>query len=355
MPIGYQTQQIGPFKLGLGFTFSLLHERLGVDLGRRFHLDPEYRVQTTLEIDRAIYDLYKEIGVGWDDPKPRPSIEPFGHRFMPVMYGCDVAYNEDSEPWGEVRGLTPSEIADLQPWTLDRFAQAGPVKEVARQFNYLHEKYGAVSAMQNVGSNINTAFSVQGDQIFMDYIMEPELVKKFFANITNMSLVAMEYFADLDKQPFEWVGIGNCSVSMISPEQYLDANREFDLKWIEFARQKGARLIMHQDSDVNAHLRNYAAMPGIKELDFGQDTDFEEAARLFPDADANCLLFPSWINAHDCDEIREELLRLMRAGLKFKNFMFKLYEVDTLIGGDRIFEFYDIFKDCAEAVGQVGK
>jgi hypothetical protein len=62
-------------------------------------------------------------------------------------------------------------------------------------------------------------------------------------------------------------------------------------------------------------------------------------------------LFPSWIESHSLVEIREELLRLMQAGRRFRAFSFTLLEVDAKLGEDLIFAFCDTFQQCARDFG----
>src|SRR5664279_2275040 len=96
---------------------------------------------------------------------------------------------------------------------------------------------------------------------------------------------------------------------------------------MEYARKIGARFTMHQDSSTNAHLENYAHLEYLHALDIGQDADFEKLARLFPKAEVNCILLPSWLESHSMDEIRGELLRLMDLGKRFPAFSFSLLEI----------------------------
>jgi len=62
----------------------------------------------------------------------------------------------------------------------------------------------------------------------------------------------------------------------------------------------------------------------------------------------NCLAFPYWVDTHEDDEIREELLRIMDVGKKFKSFNFCLWDIDPRLGEEKIFSFHDIFCQCAE-------
>ena len=361
MPIPYPLQTFGRFRLGLALTYKLVHDRFGFDLGERYHLDVDHRIQTTMEIDRAVFEEFGPIGLGYERPFPRASIEPFGHRFMPAMYGCEVGYAPDAEPWGKPRGLSEDEIRALEPWTVERFEQSEPARLVLSQVAHLKKDYQAhrvperefnphyraMSSLQNLGSVINTAFSVQGDELLLQYVADPELVRMLYDNITRLTLLCLDYFPRVDGWPLRDLFVGNCTVAMISPAHYAALNESCDRRLMEHARAIGARFMMHQDSNANAHLENYARLEYLHALDLGQDTDFERLARLFPHAEVNCILFPSWIASHTSDEIREELLRLMDLGKRFPAFSFTLLEVDTKLGGDPLLEFHETFRACA--------
>jgi hypothetical protein len=362
MPIVYPMRTFRRFRLGIGVTYKLLHDRFGFHFGERYHRDLDYRIKTTMEIDRAVFDAYGDLGLGYENPFPRASIEPFGHRFMPAMYGCPVGYADDADPWSRPRVLSAEEIDALPPWTVERFEASEPVQTVLSQYRELKSRYEpyrvpdkefnphyrGMSSLQNLGSAINTAFSVQGDRLLMDYVDAPETVRKFYTNITQLMLLCLDRFVKEDGWPLTDIFVGDCTVAMISPRQYAARNASEDRRLMDYARSIGARFMIHQDSDVNPHLENYAALEYAQAFDFGQDTDFEKLARLRPEASVNCILFPAWIASHSPDDIREELLRLMRIGKAFSSFSFTCLELDEKLDGDVIRAFFDIFAKCTD-------
>ncbi|MEW6359872.1 MAG: hypothetical protein AB1696_26280 [Planctomycetota bacterium] len=363
MPIPYPVQKIGRYGLGLGFCYALLHQKFGVDLGERFHKDAEHRLRTLMEIDRHVYETYGHIGLGFEKPFPRISIEPFGHRFIPAMYGQETVFAADSEPCAKGHMMTDERLETLETWTVERFDRAAPVREVVAQTRYLQERHGiaiptdpaqfnphyrVLSCVQNLGSVVNQGFALRGEQLFLDYADNPERVLKLYRNIHDLMLLCLRYFPAVDRRPLRNVFVGNCTVAMISPRHYRTCNESFDRNLMGFAQGIGANFLLHQDSGVTPHLENYAQFARVRAIDFGQDTDWEKAAKLFPHADAWCILFPSWIKTHSNEELREEVLRLMRIGKGFKSFSFTLWEIDPFLGEDRIFEFYDTFRQCAD-------
>ncbi len=372
MPLFYPPQRFGRFGLAMGLASRLLHERFGLDLGERFHRDILYRIECLMEVDRRVWDAFGAIGVGFADPFPRATIEPFGHRFVPVLYDCRCVYAAAEEPAVLPLPLDPGKLRALPPWTVRRLEEAEPVREIAAQLRAARRRYGAdlpaasrlggnphyrpLSSLQNLGSVINTAVSVFGQDALILYEEDPGLLRAFYRNVTDLMLLCLQWFSGLDGRRLEEVFVGDCAVAMISPRQYAACNLDFDRELAVFAASAGARFLVHQDSGATPHLAGYARLGRVQGLDFGQDTDFQRAAELFPGAAANCILFPGWLQSTPLEDIREELDRLMRAGLGFSDFTFSIFEVDSSLAAGRVFEFYELFRECAERVsGKEGK
>ena len=104
MPLFYPTQTFGRCRLGLGLTYQLVHNLFGVDLGERYHRDLDHRIQTTMEIDRAVFDRYGNIGLA------SGAVSPGEHRAVwASVHARDVRLRNgippDGEPWSKPRGL----------------------------------------------------------------------------------------------------------------------------------------------------------------------------------------------------------------------------------------------------------
>jgi hypothetical protein len=364
MSLFYPQRDFGRFGLSCGLTPSLLHRRYGLDHGERFHRDIAWRVAQVMEIDRLVHADFGAIGLGFREPFPRASIEPFGHRFVPAMLGCDVMYADGEDPAGRRLPFDPAFVAALPAWTRDRFDASGPVHIVMEQARWARENCSReeaerrlgynphaqpLTSLQNLGSVINTATSVFGEDALLLGCDDPDLLRAFYRNVTDLMLLCLDIFPRVDGRRLSNVFVGDCSVAMISPAQYEAANRDEDRRLLAFAQGIGARFLVHQDSGATPHLVNYAALGKVDGIDFGQDTDWEAAARLVPGTEANCILFPSWLRAHAREDIREELTRLMRAGQAFPRFTFSLLELDAELADGKVFELYEEFRRAAEA------
>jgi hypothetical protein len=364
VPLFYPTERIGRFGLAMGLTPRLLYERFGLDLGERFHHDVLYRIETLMQVDRLVWESFRELGLGHEKPFPRAAIEPFGHRFVPALYGCAIRYAAGEEPAAVTRALDPDELSRLPAWTPESLLAREEVHEVLAQAETARKRWGEareqaerrlgynphyqpLSSLQNLGSVINTAVSVFGTGALCLYLDDPPLLRRLYRNVTDLMLECLRLFPQADRRRLANVFVGNCTVAMISPSQYAECNLAFDRELAGFASSIGARFLVHQDSDATPHLDNYRALGPVHGLDVGQDTDFARAAALFPEASVNCILFPSWIASTPLEGIREELTRLMRIGRSFADFTFSIFEVDPALARGRIFEFYELFKECA--------
>ena len=92
-----------------------------------------------------------------------------------------------------------------------------------------------MSSLQNLGSVINTAFSIQGQQLLLYYAVDPDAVR-LYGNITQLMLLCLDRFPKVDGWPLKDIFLGNCTVSMISPRQYAALNEGEDRRLMEYAR-----------------------------------------------------------------------------------------------------------------------
>jgi len=364
MPLCYPTARFGRTGLALGLTARLLHERFGLDLGERFHRDVLYRSEALMQVDRQVWESFGALGLGYEQPFPRATIEPFGHRFVPALYGCPIRYAEAEEPAATSQPLDPDELRRRPAWTPEKLLARDEVREVLAQAEAVRKRWpGAreqaerrlgynphfqpLTALQNLGSVINTAVSVFGTEALCLYLEDPPLLRRFYRHVTELMLHCLRLFPAAEGRRLANVFVGNCTVAMISPGQYAECNLDCDRELAAFAASSGARFLVHQDSGATPHLDNYRSLGQVQALDLGQDTDFQRAAALFPQAVVNCILFPSWVATTPLEELREELSRLMRVGRSFPDFTFSLFEVDPALAQGRIFEFYEVFRECA--------
>jgi hypothetical protein len=309
----------------------------------------QVRCETIQRGQQALYETYRDLGCPASPAEPMITIQPFGHRFLPAMYGCDISYAPNREPWAHPRPWNTTDIRNLPDWTPDTFQNAPPVQEITRLAHKSRNQFGYSRSMQNLGSVINTAMSVWGDPLFLAYRNSPDIVRRFYHNILQLTKLTFEYFSALDQNPPTRWTIGNCCVAMISPHDYRNCNYEFDRKIMQYCQTHGYQFGIHQDSDVNTHVPIYSRLQYTSHFSIGMDTDFEFLARYFPDASVLCIIFPQWLRDATEKQIILEITRLISSARKFREFHYHLTDTDSLMA-HKIPTLYHLLQKAIEKI-----
>ncbi len=153
MSLFYPAQEFGRFSLSIGLTPSLLHARYGLDYGERFHRDIAWRVSQVMEIDRQVHREFGSIGLGFAEPFPRATIEPYGHRFVPALLGCETVYASGEDPSAVRMRFEADSIRSLPSWTQERLEAMEPVRVVLEQAAWAREHADRRRAERMLGFN----------------------------------------------------------------------------------------------------------------------------------------------------------------------------------------------------------
>ena len=278
-------------------------------------------------------DQFDEVSVL---SRPSVGIEPYGNRFFPALFGAEVHYKSDQAPWAHTAMLQKEQIMSTAPLTKGEFSRLPLVLEIVRQHKILRDIGFACSTQQNPGSVMNTAIYLRGDSLFLDFYDEPEMVHKLFGLITNAMLVAHEYFCDIDGEVSP-MGVGNCTVTMLSPKIYAEFVRPYDMRIMERARELCVPFSIHQDSLVDAFLPAYReGFDYLHNFDVGCDSDIGLFRRLFPDININVFLYTSTLRNLSAEELYEFVLQMAYKGEPLTNIGFSVYDVDVEVPREKI-------------------
>jgi uroporphyrinogen-III decarboxylase len=339
--------------LNIGFSYQWWHKNYGLHFDERFYFDIGCKIKTQAYMqDTACkrFDWYAKLAEGVRDnvvSSPNIAVEPYGHRFIPAMFGCGVGYADTHTPWALNRILSPGEIEAMTYMTMEEFREDERVKLITRQVKELREKAGWYSAQQNLGSVINTAIYLRDMELFTDFYERPETVHKLYGLITNMMLLSYDYFSALDGAPTN-TGVGNCSVCMISPEVYERFNRKYDLAVMEKARRAGVRFGMHQDSNVTRYIQSYKTFDYLYSFDIGWDTDIGLVRSAFPDTVLNIFLYTSFLQDRTPDEIKRDVKTLAEDAGDPSKTGFSCYDIDDGIPDEKVTALYDAVKEYSD-------
>jgi hypothetical protein len=135
--------------LNFDFSYQWWNQNYGLRFGEDYYRD----IKTKLETQKAMgmtlkqrfpwYDKEKlASGIGGVLSSPVTGVEPFGHRFIPALFGCPVRYGDAHTPWAEHNLLSEDEIMALPMLSLEEFAGIDIVKTVVAQAETVRKLFG---------------------------------------------------------------------------------------------------------------------------------------------------------------------------------------------------------------------
>ena len=243
---------------------------------------------------RFLFETFSEFGLGQEHPVMDGfqvnSIVRWGFDLIPKLLGVTLECIEAG-------GWNPRPMDDTQVWQLQpvdiRSHREG--EWLACEIERKRARYGSVSHCIDIGSAMNNAFRLRGQEIYLDLLLQPELVQHLFEVIiaTERSIygVLQEHFPS---QAPVW--ISNCNVIMLSPQVYLEQVMPYDIQQsrfkVELNGESTGVAVHHCDVQADPFLAVYAGMPGLSILQAAIDTNIARFKALCPTAIFSAMLNP---------------------------------------------------------------
>jgi len=292
-----------------GFNPSWFHKYCGIDFSRRWHEDPDYRLQSYQvmrdEIRRRFGGL--DIGDVNSDRPPDLLTGVYGTAVVPVFFGQSIKYFDDKWPAPHGTALTDREADLLSVPDLENneFFQG-----ILKQLDRIEQLTGSARGYLNWQGVLNTAFRLRGQTIFTDLLDNPDRAGHIFECVATTMIEGIKILhrrqskAGVDEK---FATISNCVVNMIGPDEYRGYVLPYDLK----IRAEFENFGIHNCAwTVDPYMEAYATVPRLGYIDMGLDSDFVKAKELFPHTRRN-ILYTSMNLANKSEEqIRSDFERI---------------------------------------------
>ena len=323
----------------LDFSYEWWNSGYGFNFNKSYFQNPDVKAKT----NAAMHEKLCERFPWFKAYRPAPfgiSVEPYGHRFIPAMFGCEIKFGDATAPWAENNILTREEIEATPMMTLEEYKQIDIVRETESQIKYARAKYGGCSGQQNKGGVMNTAIYLRGMDLFSDFYESPATVHKLFNLISNRMFLSYEHGKELDGRATD-TGVGNCTVCMVSPDVYDEFVYPQDLAFMELAKSNGVRFSVHHDSDATKYVESYKRLEYLHHIDVGFDTDVALFRKNFPHVVLNIYLYTSFLLERTAGEIAADVKKLAALAGGPKNTWFTCADVDDNIPDEKVTALYE--------------
>jgi hypothetical protein len=305
-----------PFvRVSLGFTPRWYHARLGMDLGERWHLDPEYRYETIVQAKEYLHETFPSVPYFTPEYDER-GVERtaatisgvYGILVVPMLYGIEPVYWSDNWPDAKPGGqLSKEAIAALPP---PDPASAPHIRALLEQMDWIERKAGSVPGYLNYQGVLNIALKVRGNGIFLDMLDDPEWAKRFFRHIGESMARTASLVQERQQRsgfPSGVFTVSNCVMNMVSPDQYEEYVLPIDLSLSARFPTFGVHTC---NWDATPYLEKLRAIGKMGYLDMGTMSDLEQTKRLFPTTRRSVLFGPVDLENKDEAEIYADLERI---------------------------------------------
>jgi hypothetical protein len=141
--------------------------------------------------------------------------------------------------------------------------------------------------------------------------------------------------------------LGNCNVTMISPELYIDMIREYDIQCVQYAAELTKKApscaIHHCNVNTEPFAEAYRAIPGLKSLQGSCLSDIPKIHSVLPEVNFSAMINPVDLISKPARSIEEQLDYCLREGAAD----LAIWDIDTSFGPDSIVELFSRIEESA--------
>ena len=336
-PYGLEVDGMKALPISLYCVWQWWEQHYQAAHGRPEAIDFDWLDETYLGRQRRLHDWFGDLGIGQADPVLDTGfvsmLLPYHTMIVPVILGMPATIQKVGG-W-QNHPLDAERIASLAPVDLAG-SPAGALLLAEREKR--RARYGRATQMIDLASPANNAFSLRGMDFYLDLLADPPLVRHYLEAITETMVMAYrliaKHFGRLESVP-----LGNCNVTMISPEVYADMVRPYDIRFVEEAaasQELPPRCDLHHcNVPTEPFAAAYRSIPGLRSLQGSVRSDIRAIQAILPE-----VAFSGMINPVDLlNQPQAKLLADVERSLAEGVHDLALWDVDPAVTPAQLGEF----------------
>lgn len=289
----------------VGFNPSWFHEFCGIDFSEQWHTDVEFRLTSLEKMRNEIKKRFPGYNIGEVlEDKPFDLLTGiYGIGIIDSILGRSLEYSESRWPVPAGSPLTDDEIQSLE---VPDISNNKFFNNLLKQLDKIYKLTGSVRGFLNWQGNLNTAFRLRGDSIFIDLMEQTEIADKLLTVISDTYLDGVKTLYAKQKEfgvDYQFCTIANCTVNMVGPDIYGERLLPYDKK---IANEFPIIGVHNCAWTVTPYIDLYAEIPNVAYIDMGIDSDLQKARKVFPDARRNCLYTSVDLKNKSKEEIKKD-------------------------------------------------
>jgi uroporphyrinogen-III decarboxylase len=334
----------------LVFNPNWWHKTAGISFDESFYFDATMRIRNDVIMRRVLYERFGDMGMGEADPRPRPIIgsqHVAGGFIIPALFGAEIRFEKDAAPQPMPGGMNAAQIDAFEK---PDFRTTWPMNEFIEQMDALEEIWGYVVGDMNTDGLLNTAYHFYGQELFIDFYMAPERVRRFLDIIGELIVDVALYLRERTgavsisvNRMVEHVDPlmffhANCSVQMISPDSYRDMQLAVEQRMAERIQPYG---IHHCGNNLHKVAPLYAELP-LAMAGVGWGSDVAAVQEALPGVFLNLRLSPVRMLQATPREIAADTEKLLLEAGPLENVGVCCINMDYGTPDENIYAMYEV-------------
>ena len=301
--------------VSVGFNEKWNHAKLGMAFDKPVWDDPLRRTEMKMTTHRKVYERFGDVGLGEAEPRPDPTIDAYGHRFMGALYGCDIVYLSDQAPCAlTIKG----DYDTLARFDVPDFNNSRVMNRAWDEVALMQREYGFCYGTVNMGSPLNVAVTTFGELFLSAVAEEPELAQHVLRVVMETQFKLYEEFqrkVEPERYPegTTEMGYGNCPAIMLSPSMYREVVLPVDKEY----RSRCDIFHLHHCGIFDRYAEMYTEL-SPNNIDIGAGSDYGIMRQVFPDTRASLIIDPSDVEGRSREQIDAHLSAMAEAARPYE-------------------------------------
>ncbi len=306
--------------LQVRFYPNWFHGHYGLVFGKRYARDVEYRVNLDMRQQQLIHERFGDLNLGNPHPQPELNLRSVFKNIISVMFGARLIPADDDDGWIKPGELTLDKISAIEPVSVENNPY---ILELTRQAEWFKKIFGLALLNPGIDGILNCALNICGDPFLTWLVEEPSAARHLLSVLRETTLRVHAYFHQVCGQPAP-MGLGNCSVCMISPDIYENLVMPYDLPWSRRAWEMNLPFGFHLDGKIDPFLNVIRKFPYLHRVDMGSDSDILLARKILENKIFRVYLYPHQIQQMTSEQLQTFLETIIRHSGKGNELIFQL-------------------------------
>ena len=274
-----------------------------------------------LKRKRFLFEEFGGFGIGEEIPVMDGAyvnmVLKYGMDLIPYLFGAELTCQNVG---GWMSGPFSKEtLAKLEPVDI---AEHPFAEYLLKEKEKKLKRYGSVNVFLDYESPTNIAARLRGEEFYLDLIDDEGFVRHLLQlsteSICNIFKFGVTYFPPASYHGVYDISLGNCNVTLLSPEMYVEIIKPFDLKFAVCSEKLSGmsdRLLLHHcDVEVDKFIEAYRDIPNLKAIQASHRSDIARVMDRIPGVSFCAMLNPGEMRNMAPNELESAIERMIKLG-----------------------------------------